>query len=259
MESDPSIIENNHCTMSIAASPKIMELAAMRRICSGCSLRELCLPAGLDSDAISALDDYVQKRQDVPSHALAYRAGDPASNIYAVRQGSFKSYRMRDNGDLQIIGVHLPGELFGLDALASEQRQVYTEALEKSNICALPIHDLERLSQDIPAIGRQLMRLMAQELNNSHEDHELLANDSALTRVAKFIWRYVQRRQQVGLQTRQFDIAISRQDLANYLGLQVETVSRAFRELRDRKIITASRSKLEILDLVALQALIRKE
>ncbi|MDA3933083.1 MAG: helix-turn-helix domain-containing protein [Gammaproteobacteria bacterium] len=245
--------------MSTAVSPKILELGALRRICSGCSLRELCLPAGLDNDAIVALDEFVQKRQDIQPQEMAYRAGDPASNVYAVRLGSFKSYRMRKNGDTQIIGVHLPGELFGLDALASEQRQVYTEALEKSNICALPVGDLERLSHQIPAIGRQMMRLMARELNNSYEEHELLANDSALTRVAKFIWRYAQRRQQVGLQYRQFDIAISRQDLANYLGLQVETVSRAFRELRDRKVITASRSKLEILDPIALQALIRKE
>lgn len=245
--------------MSTATSPQIIELGAMRRICSGCSLRELCLPAGLDSEAISALDEYVQKKQDLHVQELAYRAGDIASNIYAVRLGSFKSYRLRENGDVQIVGIHLPGELFGLDALASEQRQIYTEALEKSNVCALPVADLERLSRQIPAIGRQMMRLMARELNSSYEEHELLANDTALTRVAKFIWRYVQRRKQVGLQTRQFDIAISRQDLANYLGLQVETVSRAFRELRDRKVITASRSKLEILDLSALQALIRSD
>jgi len=245
--------------MTTAATPQIIELGAMRRICSGCSLRELCLPAGLDSDAISALDEFVQKKQDLQAQQLAYRAGDAANNIYAVRLGSFKSYRLRENGDMQIIGIHLPGELFGLDALASEQRQIYTEALEKSNVCALPVADLERLSRHIPAIGRQMMRLMARELNNSYEEHELLANDTALKRVAKFIWRFVQRRQQVGLQVRQFDIAISRQDLANFLGLQVETVSRAFRELRDRKVITASRSKLEILDLAALQTLIRSD
>ena len=231
----------------------------MRRICSGCSLRELCLPAGLDYEAISALDEFVEKKQDVHPQQLAYRAGDPASNIYAVRLGSFKSYRLRESGEVQIVGIHLPGELFGLDALASDRRQIYTEALEKSNVCALPVTDLERLSREIPAIGRQIMRLMAKELNSSYAEHELLANDGALTRVAKFIWRYVQRRQQVGLQTRQFDIAISRQDLANYLGLQVETVSRAFRELRDGKIITASRSKIEILDLAGLQKLICKE
>jgi len=245
--------------MPTAASTQIIELGAMRRICSGCSLRELCLPAGLDHEAISALDEFVQKKQDLQAHEIAYRAGDAAANIYAVRHGSFKSYRLRENGDMQIIGIHLPGELFGLDALASGQRQIYTETLEKSNVCALPVADLERLSREIPAIGRQMLRLMARELNSSYEEHELLANDTALTRVAKFIWRYVQRRQQVGLQTRQFDIAISRQDLANYLGLQVETVSRAFRELRDKNIITASRSKIEILNQAGLQELICAE
>ncbi len=216
-------------------------------------MRELCLPAGLQPDEVSELDRIIQKRQQVRSDEYLFHEGDVAQAIYAVRIGSFKSYRVREDGVWQIVGIHLPGELFGMDALADQHHRVSVQAMETSNVCALPLADLAALTIRIPSLGKQVMRMTSRELNTSYENHELLGRRSAQERVALFLCRYTDRRRNSGLKADSFDMAISRQDLANYLGLQLETVSRAFRQLKDNGCITASRSLLEIKNIDALR------
>lgn len=217
-------------------------------------MRQLCLPAGLDPDEVSQLDKLVQKRRKVQTEEFLFHEGDKAQAIYAVRIGSFKSFRLRENGVWQIVGIHLPGELFGMDALADKRHQVSVQALETSNVCSLPLADLEKLSARIPSLGHQVMRMTSRELNAAYDNHELLSRRAAQERVALFLCRYSDRRRTSGLQADSFDMAISRQDLANYLGLQLETVSRAFRQLKDDGCINARRSLLEIKDMDALRA-----
>ncbi len=232
---------------------KLIQLDEVRRICSGCNMRQLCLPAGLQPGEINELDQLVQKRRRIKTDEYLFRAGDVAQAIYAVRVGSFKSFRLREDGVWQIVGIHLPGELFGLDALADRCHQVSVQALETSNVCALPLADLEAVSARMPSLSKQVMRMTSRELNSGHDNHELLARRSAQERVALFLCRYADRRRNCGLQADSFDMAISRQDLSNYLGLQLETVSRAFRQLKDLGCITANRSLLEIKDLSSLR------
>ncbi len=231
----------------------LIQLDEVRRICSGCNMRELCLPAGLQPHEVSELDQLVQKRRHLKADEYVFRAGDMTRAIYAVRIGSLKSFRLHEDGSWQIVGIHLPGELFGLDALADQYHQISVQAMETSNICALPLADLEDISARIPSLSRQVMRMASRELNTAHDNQELLARRSARERVAMFLCRYSDRRRNCGLQANSFDMAISRQDLANYLGLQLETVSRAFRQLKDSGCITASRSLLEIKDMTALR------
>ncbi len=218
-------------------------------------MRELCLPAGLRPDEVSELDRMIQKKQQVKVDQYLFHEGDIAQAIYAVRVGSFKSFRLREDGVWQIVGIHLPGELFGMDALADQHHRVSVQAMETSNVCALPLAELASLSIRIPTLGRQIMRMTSRELNTSYENHELLGRRSAQERVALFLCRYADRRRNSGLKADSFDMAISRQDLSNYLGLQLETVSRAFRQLKDSGCITASRSLLEIKDINKLREL----
>lgn len=234
-------------------SSKLIQLDEVRRICSGCNMRDLCLPAGLKSEEVQRLDKLVQKRRQLAVDEYLFHNGDMAQAVYAVRVGSLKSMRLGEDGSMQIVGIHLPGELFGLDALAESHHQVSVQALETTSICALPLLNLESVSVQIPSLSRQIMRMTSRVLNAGHDNHELLARHSALERVALFLCRYADRRRSCGLRADSFDIAITRQDLANYLGMQLETVSRAFRQLKNTDCIDAKRSLLEIKNLTALR------
>lgn len=235
------------------ASGELSRLDRLRRVCSGCSLRNLCLPAGLDQSEIEALEVRVEKRRQLKAREYLHRAGDPSTAIYVVRFGSLKSYRLRQDGELQIVGLHLPGELFGMDALADDHHQLSTQALETSSICALPLVEMDRIMRDIPNVNRQILGMMSREMGEASENHVLLARRAAAERVALFLCRYIDRLIRVGMRANSFELAISRQDLANYLGLQIETVSRAFGRLRDQGIIQVDRRLIDIKDAAALR------
>lgn len=233
----------------------LTHIEEIRNRCSGCNLRELCLPAGLQPGEIESLEELIEKRIKTKKNEHLIYQGDAARAIFAVKIGSLKSYRLSEDGNSQIIGIHLPGELFGFDALADSIHHVSIQALEPSSICRLPLENLATLIKRIPSLNKQLLRITSRELNSAHDNHELLARRAAHERVALFICRYSDRRRNCGLNPNEFDIAISRQDLSNYLGLQLETVSRAFRYLRDSKLVSANRSMLSIEDMTGLQQL----
>lgn len=233
----------------------LTHIEEIRNRCSGCNLQELCLPAGLQPGEIEGLEKLIEKRIKVKKNEHLIYQGDPARAIFAIKHGSLKSYRLTEDGSLQIVGIHLPGELFGFDALANNIHHISIQALESCNVCRLPLENLATLTKQIPSLSKQLMRITSRELNSGHDNHELLARRSAHERVALFICRYSDRRRNCGLEPFHFDMAISRQDLSNYLGLQLETVSRAFRYLRDAKLVNANRSMLSIEDPAGLKQL----
>ena len=225
----------------------ITQLDELRRLCARCSLRHLCLPAGLSGEQVDTLERHVQKRRPIQAGNHLIHAGQPSRAIYVVRNGAFKSYELLENGDRQIVGLHLPGELFGLDALAGDYYRLSAEALETSTICALPLDDFHRTAREVPDVTRRIMTTVSRELLGAAENHSLLARRSALERVASFLHRYAQRLDRAGRNAYSFELALSRQELANFLGLQLETVSRAFSRLREAGIINAERRLVEIL------------
>ena len=233
--------------MSRPDQTNITQLEELRRLCARCSLRNLCLPAGLSGPQVDALERHVQKRHPIKGGDHLIHAGQPSRAIYVVRNGSFKSYELLENGDTQIVGLHLPGELFGLDALAADHHRLSAEALETSTICALPLDDFHRTSREVPDVTRRIMTTVSRELIGAAETHSLLARRSALERVALFLHRYCQRLHRAERNARSFELALSRQELANYLGLQLETVSRAFSRLRDAGVINAERRLVEVV------------
>ena len=229
-----------------------LELNQIRRLCRNCFLKNLCLPAGLNEEQIQELEVKVQSQQRFDGDEYIYRMGEPSKAIYVLRSGSAKSYLLGGEGEIQIVGLHLPGELLGLDALQNPVHALTVQALEPTSVCALPLDELDRVMEELPAINRQIMKLVAQDLSDASETHTILARTSALERVSLFLKRYserLQRRQQRG---DHFRLSVSRQDLANYLGLKIETVSRMFSRLRDEGIIEVDRRLIAIIDPVAL-------
>lgn len=223
--------------------------------CGNCSVRRLCLPAGLSQEDIDKLEQITRKKKIVKAGEPLFRAGDPFANLYAIRSGSFKSVVIAADGDTQVTHFALPGELLGLDAYSGRVHPSYAEALEDSSVCLLPFAQLETLAQQVPALQQQIYTIFSEELKQENDILMLLGKRSADTRLAALLINISSRYARRGYSASRFVLSMPRTDIANYLGLTAETVSRLFSRFQKEKLIRAKGREVEILDLVGLSEL----
>lgn len=229
------------------------ETAGLIRKCAHCSLRTLCLPAGVDRGELASLEQRVVKTPPIDAGRFLFHGGDQARSVYVVRFGSFKSVRVSKDGEEQIVGVHLAGEVFGLDGLARGNYHLDAIALEKSAVCGIAFEQLDAALKELPNLNRQLMSMVSREVTDQQSHQVLMGRRSAMERLALFLLRYSERLELRGFVGDSFSLALSRQDLANYLGLQIETVSRTIGKLRDNELIDVDRRLISILDMDGLR------
>lgn len=240
--------------MSEKSPERVVELGRLRRSCADCSLRLLCLPAGVAREDVDRLDDIVKARLPLDRGEALYRAGDPLSSLYVIRSGSVRTARVSDDGDEQVIGFHLPGELVGLEGIVDEQHRCDAVALERTSVCALSLLQLEQVAASIPALQQQFHRIMSREIMQDHEHLLALGRRTARERVALFLHSMSERLDEAGYDGGDFRLSMSREDIASYLGLALETVSRLLTRLSDEGVVTVDRRRLHIRDRAALAA-----
>ncbi len=221
---------------------------SLKASCKNCSLVELCLPRGLNSNDLHALDDIIQQRKLVRKGETIFHQGEKSGCIFAVRSGSVKIFTTAKNGEEQILGFHLPGELLGLDGLDNQIHSCSGVALDTSTICELPIDDLNVLCVKIPGLQQQLLSLISNEITKDHTMLLLLARRNAEQKLATFFINLSNRFKARGYSADEFDLTMSRYDIGNYLGLADETISRLISNFRDRKFIDADRKKIKIIN-----------
>jgi len=225
---------------------------SLKASCQNCSLVELCLPRGLNNSDLSALDDVIQQRRLVQKNENIFNQGEKSGCIYAVRSGSVKTFTTAKNGEEQILGFHLPGEILGLDGMDNQIHSCSGTALDTATICELPIGELNVLCVKIPGLQQQLLSLISNEITKDHTMLMLLARRNAEQKLATFLINLSGRFKARGYSADEFDLTMSRYDIGNYLGLADETISRLISRFKDNKIIGANRKKISILDHGAL-------
>lgn len=237
-------------------SLKGIDINHLKVSCKGCNLRELCFPHGMSDDEMSNLDAVVDQPKPIHKNEFLYRDGDKTQAIYAVRSGCIKTMAESANGDEQIVGFHLPGELLGLDGFGEGEHTCNAVALETSSICELPLDKLEMLCHDVPGLQRQMRRIMGKEVSNDHQLLLLLGKMTAEERLASFLLSLSARMKERHWSESEFNLTMPRQDIANYLGMAVETVSRLFASFQSDKIIEVDRRHITILDMEALKRIV---
>jgi CRP/FNR family transcriptional regulator len=235
---------------------KDFDINHLKLRCSQCNLRELCFPHGMSEDELSNLDMVVDQPKPLHKNDFLYHDGDKSEMIYAVRSGCVKSMTESSNGDEQIVGFHLPGELLGLDGFADGTHACNAQALETSSVCAFPINQLENLCLRVPALQKQMRRIMGMEVNNDHKLLLLLGKMTAEERLASFLLSMSSRMSERQWKQDKFNLSMPRQDIANYLGMAVETVSRLFATFQNEGIINVDRRNIEILDMQRLKNIV---
>lgn len=226
----------------------------LRRVCSSCSLAELCLPMGLDKVDVQQLDSLVAPEGPLQTGEHLYRAGDAFQALYAVRSGYLKTYVVDDTGREQVLGFHLPGELVGLDAIYPAKHQCNAAALDTATVCKLPYDQLSDLAGHIPSLQKQMFRLLSKDI---HTGHVMSGDFTAEERLASFLLGMSARLKQRGYSSSHFLLAMPRRDIANYLRLATETVSRVFKRFQDDQLIAVERRDIRLLDIPRLEQICR--
>ena len=224
--------------------------------CRDCSLFQLCLPIGVDRADLALLDRIIKRRRPVQRGGYLYRAGAAFESIYAVKSGSFKTSAYTEEGREQVTGLHLPGELLGMDAINSGAYCCSAVALERSSVCEIPFDRLEELGAQIPSLMRQTVRIMSKEILRDKRIMQI-TKSSAPGRLAAFLLSLSDRFRERGFAAHEYRLSMSRIDIGNYLGLADETVSRLFTRFQETGLLAAERRHIRLIDVPRLQALAR--
>lgn len=241
--------------MTQAASPSAIKIDQFKVACKDCNLFQLCLPVGIDAQELEELDSIIKRRRPVKRSEHLFRVGDPFQAIYAVRSGSIKTYTPTEDGHEQVTGFHLPGELLGLDAINLEHHPCAAKALETTSLCEIPFKRLEELSMRLPSLQHQLLKIMSKEILHDQSLLMLLGKKSAEERLAALLLSLSDRYQQRGFSPTDFYLSMSRNDIGNYLGLAVETVSRLFTRFQEEGLLNVQRKHVCITDFRRLSAI----
>jgi CRP/FNR family transcriptional regulator len=235
--------------------PKAISREVIRGACENCWLRVLCLHMGLAPEGLDRLDNVIKRSRPLLRGEHLFRKGEPFRSVYVVKGGSVKTYIRDADGDAQVLGFHLPGEIIGLDAIEKNTHACSAKALDTSAICEIPYRRLEELRATTPSLQHQMYRLLRKEIAHDNELLLLLTNKNAQERLAAFLINFSGRLRKRGLCATDFSLSMPRPDIANYLGLSAETVSRGFTHLQKRGLLNVERKHVQPLDGPALEAM----
>jgi CRP/FNR family transcriptional regulator len=233
-----------------------IKLEPFKVACSSCNLRELCLPVGMSNDQLDQLDNMVATRRSVARGDTLFRAGDVFQSLYAVRTGFFKTCVSSEDGRDQVTGFQMAGELLGLDGIGTEKHTCDAVALEDSQVCVIPYHQLEDLSREFSDLQRQFHKIMSREIVRDHGVMLLLGSMRAEERLAAFLLNLTQRLRTRGFSASSLVLRMTREEIGSYLGLKLETVSRTFSKFQEDGILEVKQRQIRVLDPNALQALV---
>jgi CRP/FNR family transcriptional regulator len=218
--------------------------------CSTCAFSSACHEQGYDKSQLRDLHVLVEHVGPFHEGDYLFREGDAFTAIAAVRAGTVKTFVADAEGREQVLGFFLPGEVIGLNAISQSRYPCDAIALDTVMLCRFSFPMIATLATRMPGLQQQLFRLLSRDIGKA----ALLAGDyTADERMAAFLVSLSRRFAARGFSADRFHLTMARTDIANYLRLAPETVSRVLRRLQDEGLLRIERRELELLDLARLQ------
>jgi CRP/FNR family transcriptional regulator len=183
-----------------------------------------------------------------------FHEGGPADAIHFVRAGTFKLFRTAEDGYEQVLGFAGRAEVLGFEALAHGTHPCGAVALEDSSIFSLPLRDFFAAGRSVPALDLLVHRSVSSALARRGELADLMAAVAAEVRLARFLLQLSQRMAECAMSPRRFHLRMGRRDIASYIGVAHETVSRAFSSLARWGLVAVHNREVEIVDVARLRA-----
>jgi CRP/FNR family transcriptional regulator len=212
-------------------------LAELKAACANCNVREICQPAGLTPAELDQIDELVNVRRKLKRGDTLYRASESFDALYAVRSGFFKTRVTYEDGRDQVTGFSMAGEILGMDGIGHGVHHCDAVALEDSEVCAIPYARLEDLSREISSLQRHFHQLMSREI----------------VRESGVMINMSQRLNARGYSPLEFHLRMTREEIGSYLGLKLETVSRAFSRFHKDGLIEVEQKFVRIKNIDGLK------
>lgn len=223
--------------------------------CESCAIRSHCLSAGMARAELAQFQENRAQLRIVRKGEQLFHFGGEFEALYVVRSGTIKVTSSATDGAEQISGFYLPGEVVGLDGIESQEHVNTAEALETSSVCVFPFATLMRLAQNHDTLQKQLWHHASHEITMRQRLLMSIGRRSAEGRVAEFLLSISARFERFGYSGLRFRLPMSRQDIAAYLGLSVETVCRVLTRFQETGLIERDQREISLNDLEGLRSL----
>lgn len=227
----------------------IPDITLLRRSCAPCTLRQFCQHAGLPQRTPGGS---LGKAFGISRGDSLFRAGDMHGRVYAVRSGALKTIAVTADGEEHVLGFHLPGELLGLDSLATGAHCAEAVALSDTQVCEFPVQGILSRSAAVPELGAKMLQVLGSSALDNRVHVDLLLRRQADERVAMFLHDLLVRYGRDGSNP-SLMLPMGREDVGRYLGLALETVSRSLTRLQEDALIEVSGRSVRVLDAERLR------
>lgn len=222
------------CVLLPEARPLPPGLKPSAEPCAACAARVLSLCDAVDQRDLPRLAALTKPRQ-VEAHRTFIMAGDPADHLFNITEGVVKVYRLLADGRQQVTGFLFKGDFLGL---GPESTYAFSaEAVTRVRYCRFGRGALHRFMDDFPKVEKRLLAMTANELAASQEQMVLLGRKTAREKLASFLVMLSRRMARLGKRQDVIALPMSRSDIADYLGLTIETVSRVFTRFKKEGLI----------------------
>jgi CRP/FNR family transcriptional regulator len=207
---------------------------AEARSCERCKVRLVSVCAALSGDELQDMERMSHGARFAAREVLVSE-GSPAESVFTVTEGVVRLYRLLADGRRQVLGFALPGDFLGLSL--SETYSFAADAVTDTVVCRFSRKAFRAYVEQRPHLMRRLHEFASHELSLAQDQMVLLGRRSAEERVAAFLIMMRDRLRRLGHTSPSLALPMSRQDIADYLGLTIETVSRTFTKLAKAKSI----------------------
>lgn len=229
------------------ASARRLERLPQGHPCQGCEVRDKAVCGVLDCERLEQFRNLGWTLKLSPGQTL-FHEGDPATRVFTLTRGTLKLYKLLADGRRQVTGFLHPGDFLGISV--DDEHAFSAEALEDSQLCWFPRSRFDDFVEEQPRMERELYRMAAHELAAAQQQFVLLGRKTAVERLASFLLLLAERAElSSGIGAGMVRLPMSRSDIADYLGLTKETVSRVISALKRDRII-----RLEALDVIQILA-----
>ena len=225
---------------------------ANEQLCADCGVRSLSVCAALDRAELRELD-HLGRHIHFISRETVFAQEELTTSFYNLREGVMRLYKLLPDGRRQIVGFAMPGDFLGM--ATSARHSFSADAVGPVAVCRFPRTSFARFIADKPHLLRRINELVVRELSQAQDHMVLLGRRSAEERVASFLIGWRDRLARLSDVTNTVPLPMCRQDIADFLGLTIETVSRIFTKLERDGLIEIMSGGVGLVDLERVEAL----
>jgi len=202
--------------------------------CQKCKVRSYSFCRCLNEDKLEYFSK-ISTEKNFTNRENVFLQHEEALNFYNITEGNVKIYQLLDDGRIQIIGFLYPGDFFGT---SNQNKYTYSaEAIGNLKVCVFNQKSLDSYIDQNPILAKELFNQTSYELTLAQDRMMILGKLNATEKVISFLNNISNQRKRIGWPNNPISLPMTRQDIADYLGLTIETVSREMKKLKDEKII----------------------